>query len=85
MNYYCMIIGTTKVYNNMRNEKHDNVNTNDDVDNRTTQHINDCGFSAGKDCEWLECHKQTCKTRDEVEQWRWRKSCRARVEWFGRR
>ena len=31
-----------KVYNNMRNEKHDNVNTSDDVDNWTTQHINDC-------------------------------------------
>ena len=21
-----------------------------------------------KDCEWLECHKQTCKIRDEVQQ-----------------
>ena len=31
-----------KVYNNKRDEKHDNVNTNDDVDNWTTQHINDC-------------------------------------------
>ena len=30
-----------KVYNK-RDEKHDNVNTNDDVDNWTTQHINDC-------------------------------------------
>ena len=25
-------------------------------------------LSAGKDSEWLECHKQTCKTRDEVQQ-----------------
>ena len=24
-------------------------------------------FSAGKDSEWLECHKQTCKTKDEVQ------------------
>ena len=31
-----------KVCNNMRNEKHDNMNTNDDVDNWTKQHINDC-------------------------------------------
>ena len=31
-----------KVYNNMRNEKHDTVNTNDDFDNWTTQDINDC-------------------------------------------
>ena len=23
----------------------------------------------GKDSEWLECHKQTCKTKDEVQQW----------------
>ena len=29
-----------KVYNNKRDRKHDNVNTNDDVDNWTTQHIN---------------------------------------------
>ena len=25
-------------------------------------------FPAGKDSEGLECHKQTCKTRDEVQQ-----------------
>ena len=25
-------------------------------------------FSAGKDSEWLERHKQTCKTNDEVKQ-----------------
>ena len=25
-------------------------------------------FSAGKDSEWLECHKQTSKTKDEVQQ-----------------
>ena len=25
-------------------------------------------LSPGKDSEWLECHKQTCKTRDEVQQ-----------------
>ena len=31
-----------KVDNNKRDEKHDDVNTNDDVDNWTTQHINDC-------------------------------------------
>ena len=31
-----------KMYNNKRDEKHDNVNTNDDVDNWTTQHIKDC-------------------------------------------
>ena len=31
-----------KVYNNKRDGKHDNVNTNDDVDNWTTQHINVC-------------------------------------------
>ena len=24
-------------------------------------------FSAGKDTEWLECYKQTCKTKDEVQ------------------
>ena len=24
-------------------------------------------FSAGRDSEWLECHKQTCKTKDEVQ------------------
>ena len=23
---------------------------------------------AGKDSEWLECHKQTCKTKDNVQQ-----------------
>ena len=28
-------------YHNKENQ-HDNVNTNDDVDNWTTQHINDC-------------------------------------------
>ena len=30
-----------KVFNDKRDEKHDNVNTNDDFDNWTTQHIND--------------------------------------------
>ena len=29
-------------YNNKRNGKHKDMNTNDDVDNWTTQHINDC-------------------------------------------
>ena len=23
-------------------------------------------FAPGKDSEWLECHRQTCKTKDEV-------------------
>ena len=34
--------------------------------------LNEIGpvFSAGKDSEWLECHKRTWKTRDEVQQWR---------------
>ena len=31
-----------KVDNNKRDGKHDDMNTNDDVDNWTTQHINDC-------------------------------------------
>ena len=31
-----------KVYNNNWDGKHDDMNTNDDVDNWTTQHINDC-------------------------------------------
>ena len=31
-----------KVDNNKRDGKHDDMNTNDDVDNLTTQHINDC-------------------------------------------
>ena len=26
-------------------------------------------FSAGKDREWLECPKQICKTKDQVQQW----------------
>ena len=25
-------------------------------------------FSVGKNSEWLECHKQTCETKDEVQQ-----------------
>ena len=25
-------------------------------------------FPAGKDSELLECHKQTCKTKEEVQQ-----------------
>ena len=25
-------------------------------------------FSAGKDSKWLECNKQACKTKDEVQQ-----------------
>ena len=29
-------------YNNKRNGKHEDMNTNDDVDNWTTPHINDC-------------------------------------------
>ena len=29
-------------YNNKRNGKHEDMYTNDDVDNWTTQHINDC-------------------------------------------
>ena len=29
-------------YNNKRNGKHEEMNTNDDVDNWTTQHIKDC-------------------------------------------
>ena len=32
-----------KVDNVQRDRKHNNVNTNDDVDNCMTQHINDCG------------------------------------------
>ena len=31
-----------KVDNNKRDEKHDNVNTNDDADDKHTLHINDC-------------------------------------------
>ena len=31
-----------KVDNNKRDGKHNEMNTNDDVDNWTTQHINDC-------------------------------------------
>ena len=40
-----------KVYNNKRDEKYHNVNTNDDVDNWTTQHINDCVASTNSSTE----------------------------------
>ena len=26
-------------------------------------------FSTGKDSEWLDCRRQTCKTKDKVQQW----------------
>ena len=30
--------------------------------------VSDGRFLAGKVSEWLECHKQICKTEDEVQQ-----------------
>ena len=45
MNWYSITtrrIRTTKCTTTSVDEKHDNVNTNDDVDNWTTQHPNDC-------------------------------------------
>ena len=45
-----------------------------DVDNGSTPWTRGCasmkpvGFSAGKDSEWLECHEQTCKIKDEVQE-----------------